>query len=131
MQRTTKYAVGLIAIISLLCGVLLIRGSVQQVPSGNWALAGNMASLRSGAATVALQDGRLLITGGDAPNATGSSVALASAEVFDASGNFAAAAPMNYARTKHTAVALQDGRVLVAGGIGGGGTAIDSAEIYD
>src|SRR6059036_963672 len=133
MQRSTssRLAVSVLAVFSLLCSTLLIKGIISQVPTGTWALAGNMASLRSGAATVALQDGRLLITGGDAPNATGNSVALASAEVFDTSGNFAAAAPMNYARTKHTAVALQDGRVLVAGGIGGGGTAIDSAEIYD
>src|SRR5438094_1328428 len=133
MQRSTssRLAVSVLAVFSLLCSTLLIKGIISQVPTGAWASAGNMASPRSGAATVALQDGRLLITGGDAPDATGNSVALASAEVFDASGNFTAAAPMNYARTKHTAVALQDGRVLVAGGIGGGGTAIDSAEIYD
>jgi len=133
MQRSTssRLAVSVLAVFSLLCSTLLIKGIISQVPTGTWALAGNMASPRSGAATVALQDGRLLIAGGGAPDATGNSVALASVEVFDTSGNFAAVAPMNFARTKHTAVALQDGRVLVAGGIGGGGTAIDSAELYD
>ena len=125
MQRTTKYAVGLIAIISLLCGVLLIRGSVQQVPSGNWAPAGNMASARAGAATVALQDGRLLITGGDS-----GAGALAATDLFDTSGSFATAAPMNFPRAKHTATLLADGRVLVAGGVSRG-TASAAAEIYD
>ena len=133
MQRSTssRLAVSVLAVFSLLCSTLLIKGIISQVPTGAWTLAGNMASPRSGAATVALQDGRLLIAGGDAPDPSGNSVALASAEVFDTSGNFAAAAPMNFARTKHTAVALQDGRALVAGGIGGSGAAIDSAEIYD
>src|SRR5690348_11125053 len=126
MQRSTKYAVLLLAVFSLLCGGLLIKGSITQVPTGTWASTGNMAAPRAGAATVLLQDGRLLITGGD----TGTGP-LASAEFFDTSGNFSAAPAMNYARSKHTAVVLQDSRVLVAGGIDGTGRAIATAEIYD
>src|SRR5438094_3259468 len=132
MQRSTasKYAVFVLTVFSLLCSTLLIKGIINQVPTGAWAPAGTMALPRSGAATVALQDGRLLITGGgtagSCPGGSG-----ASAEIFDASGNFSAAACMSFARSKHTATVLEDGRVLVAGGIGGSGTAIDSAEIYD
>src|SRR6266568_1093274 len=132
MQRATKYVVGLLASASLLCGILLIRGSAPQVPSGAWAPAGNMAAARAGAASVLLQNGRTLITGG----VSGSS-ALASVDLFDTTGSFCAAplcvppASMNFARSKHTATVLQDGRVLVAGGIGGGGTPVASAEIYD
>ncbi|PYU97917.1 MAG: hypothetical protein DMG26_20045, partial [Acidobacteria bacterium] len=80
-----------------------------------------MGGARSGAASVLLQDGRTLITGGD----SGSS-ALLSVELFDTTGSFCAAplcvppAPMNFARSKHTATLLSNGRVLVAGGIGGG-----------
>ena len=91
-----------------------------------------MAVARAGAASVLLQDGRTLITGG-----VSASGALASVEIFDTTGNFCAAplcvppASMNFARSKHTATVLQDGRVLVAGGIGGGGTPVASAEIYD
>ena len=125
MQRATKYAVGLMASISVLCGVLLIRGSVQQVPTGAWAPAGNMAATRAGAATAALQDGRLLITGGESGGGP-----LASADLFDTSGNLAVAAPMNFPRSKHTATLLSDGRLLVAGGVSGG-TASATAEIYD
>src|SRR6266700_3712939 len=132
MQRATKYVVGLLASASLLCGILLIRGSAPQVPSGAWAPAGNMAAARAGAASVLLQNGRTLITGG-----VSGSGALASVEIFDTTGNFCAAplcvppASMNFARSKHTATVLQDGRVLVAGGIGRGGTPVASAEIYD
>src|SRR5436190_8999565 len=132
MQRSTasKYAVFVLAVFSLLCSTLLIKGIINQVPTGAWAPAGTMALPRSGAATVALQDGRLLITGGgtagSCPGGSG-----ASAEIFDASGNFSAAACMSFARSKHTATVLQDGRVVVVGGVGGGGTAIDSAELYD
>jgi len=38
---------------------------------------------------------------------------------------------MNFARRQHTATVLQDGRVLVAGGIGASGTAVDTAKLYD
>src|ERR1043166_7305248 len=126
MKRSMKYAVLVIAVVSVLCGGLLIKGSINQVPSGTWALAGNMAAPRSGAATVLLADGRLLITGGQ----NGAAV-LSSAEFFDTSGNLSAAATMNYARSKHSATVLQDGRVLVAGGIDDTGRAVATAEIYD
>src|SRR3989454_4443153 len=132
MQRATKYVVGFLASASLLCGLLLIRGSVPQVPSGTWLSVGNMAAARAGAASVLFQDGRTLITGG-----VSASGALASVELFDTTGHFCAAplcvppASMNFARSKHTATLLQDGRVLVAGGIGGGGTPVASAEVYD
>src|SRR2546425_7461113 len=122
MQRSTssRLAVSVLAVFSLLCSTLLIKGIISQVPTGAWAPAGTMASPRSGAATVALQDGRLLITGGDA-----GSGALASAEIFDTSGHFSAVASMTFARIRHTATVLEDGRVLVAGGIGGSGTPDD------
>src|ERR1051326_4250767 len=126
MKRSTKYAVLVISIISAFCGTLLIKGSINQVPTGTWALAGNMAVPRSGAATVLLPDGRLLITGGQSGAA-----ALSSAEFFDTSGNLSVAATMNYARSKHSATVLQDGRVLVAGGIDDTGRAVATAEIYD
>ncbi|PYV20386.1 MAG: hypothetical protein DMG24_22905, partial [Acidobacteria bacterium] len=56
--------------------------------------------------------------------------ALAATDLFDTSGSFATAAPMNFPRAKHTATLLADGRVLVAGGVSRG-TASAAAEIYD
>src|SRR5437763_15244323 len=112
MQRATKYVLGLLASASLLCGILLIRGSAPQVPSGAWAPAGNMAAARAGAASVLLQHGRTLVTGG----VSGSS-ALASVDLFDTAGNSCAPplclppASVDLARGKHAAAVIPDGRV--------------------
>src|SRR5690348_795646 len=104
MQRTTKYV---LCILSLVIAIgLWLKATAIQVPSGTWAPAGNMAEARSGAAAVLLQDGTILVTGGES-----SSVTLASAEFFSA-GSFAAAPAMNVARSGHAAVVLKDGRVL-------------------
>ncbi len=126
MQRSTKLAICLIATLSVFSAVLLIKGLVSQVPSGTWASAGTMAQARSGASSALLQDGRILIIGGD-----GGSGAVASVEVFGTDGSISALPSLNYARSQHTSTVLQDGRVLVAGGTGLGGTVTDTAEIYD
>jgi hypothetical protein len=46
-------------------------------------------------------------------------------------GDFSFTASMNRVRVDHTATVLQDGRVLVTGGLGAGAVVSDSAEIYD
>ena len=123
MRRALKPA--LIAAFILIAGILL-KGSIPQPPTGSWLSFGAMTDARSGAASALLQDGRILITGGD--NGSGP---LASTEVLDTTGAFVAAPPMNNPRSKHIAVVLQDGRVLVAGGLTTGGSATNSAEIFD
>jgi hypothetical protein len=67
-----------------------------------------MSQPRTGASAALLPDGRVLITGG-----VGASGATATAALFTLTGVFTAAAPMNVARTRHSSVALRDGRVLV------------------
>jgi len=130
VRRTPKWFVFVLAVLAFVCVLPIIKAAITQIPAGTWASAGNgstaMSSSRSGAATVQLLDGRLLIIGGN--NGTG---AVNSVDVFDAAGNFSPAAPMNLARSQHTATLLQDGTVLVAGGIGAGGVPTDSAEIFD
>jgi hypothetical protein len=122
MQRTTKYV---LCILSLVIAIgLWLKATVVQVPSGTWAPARNMAEARSGAASALLQDGTILVTGGE-----GASGALASAEFFNA-GSFASAPAMNVARGRHAAVVLQDGRVLVTGGKTTGGSVTNAAEVY-
>jgi Flp pilus assembly secretin CpaC len=68
----------------------------------------------------------VLFTGG-----TDASGPLASTEFYMPDGSFDPGVPMLQARTNHTAVALQDGRVLVAGGTTIDGSLTNTAEIYD
>jgi hypothetical protein len=115
------------AVIILLTFGLAIRASLPTVATGAWKAASPMASARTGAAAAVLYDGRILITGGTAPDGT----ALASAEIFNPDGTFSSAAPMKIARSGHTATWLLNGYVLVTGGATTGGGILNSAEIYD
>jgi hypothetical protein len=86
---------------------------------------------RKNAAAAKLSDGRVLITGGFGTDASGSSVALNSAEIFDPkSGAVSAAAGMNVARGNHTAIKVLDGIVVVAGGSDGQND-LNSIETYN
>src|SRR2546430_17722938 len=98
----------------------------RSVSTGTWQTWNPMGDARSGAAAVLLQDGRVLIIGGN--NANGP---VASADLFGTDGNFSAAAVMQAPRSGHTATVLSDGRVLVAGGATSGGGITNSAEIYE
>ena len=74
----------LIATLIIITAVF-VKGSVQLPAIGNWLAAGPMLEARSGAASVLVQDGRILITGGD--NGSGP---VASAELFDITGTSSA-----------------------------------------
>src|SRR5579863_596964 len=96
--------------------------------SGNnrWVAIGKMQTARAGACSVQLQDGRVLITGGEAASGV-----LSSAEVFDSAGSYTDVASMLFSHADHVCAALEDGRVLVAGGRLTGTTPSNIAEIYD
>src|SRR5207245_9737010 len=104
----------------------LLRASLPSVATGTWVAAGNMPAARSGACAVALNDGRLLISG--CARAKGPT---APADLFSTTGSWSAAASMNSPRSHQSCAVLQDGRVLVAGGTTSGGGITNSAEIYD
>src|SRR5437773_12440995 len=89
----------------------LLRASLPSVATGTWVAAGSMSAARSGACTVALNDGRLLISGGADANGP-----TATADLFSTTGSWSAAASMNSPRSHQSCAVLQDGRVLVAGG---------------
>ena len=74
-----------------------------------------MNHARQGFSVTLLNDGRVLIVGGDNP-CQGCEV-LTSAEIFDpVSETFTLTGSMSIERTRHTATLLTDGRVLVIGG---------------
>ena len=77
-----------------------------------------------------LEDGRVLVVGGE----YGGTHVLAEAEIYDPKkGRFAPAGRMTTPRQAHTATLLADGRVLFTGGFGGGepGQYLATAELYD
>ena len=92
----------------------------------------NMISGREGHAATLLNDGTVLVTGGDLPGAG----SLNTAEIYNpASGTFSAvSAAMTSARIFHAANLLNGGKVLLSGGendSGGTSVALNSAEVYD
>ena len=84
-----------------------------------WVPAGNPAQGRAGTHAVALNDGRVLVVGSDNICTPGGAwEESAAAETFDpATGTWSATESLNAPRDGFVAVALDDGRVLVTGGV--------------
>jgi N-acetylneuraminic acid mutarotase len=113
---------------------------IYHAATGTWTLTGSMTAARFEASGTLLSDGRVLISGGfGGPGAPGGPGGvqynpLTSTEGYDpAVGAFAATGQMINARADHVAVRLDDGTVLVAGGLGGsnGSVSVATAERFD
>jgi hypothetical protein len=88
----------------------------------------NLLQARQNQTSTRLADGKVLVCGGSALEV------VSHAELFDpATGSFSDSGDMVAARQNQTASLLADGRVILIGGQGGagGGTPLDTAEIYD
>ena len=115
--------------------VLIIGGcscgtaELYEPATGKFVLTGSMTVVRvDGMTATRLQDGRVLITGGEDTSQT----PLASAELYDPkTGTFSPTGSMIAARWGQTATLLADGKVLVAGGSGTSGADDTTAELYD
>jgi hypothetical protein len=126
--------------------VLIAGGETDPTPTGSlntaeifnpatWtftALSVNMTSAREGHTATLLNNGQVLLTGGDPPGAG----TVNTAEIYDpASKTFTAlSSTMTTFRMYHDAVLLNGGKVLLSGGgsdSGGSSTVLNSAEVYD
>jgi len=94
---------------------------------------GGLAQPRARHSQILLDDGRVLLVGGETDDVVFQP--LLTAEVWDPqTGTSSAVSPMQFARSAATATKLPDGRVLVIGGMSLDGAAFifrDDAEIYD
>jgi hypothetical protein len=97
----------------------------EHVTSTNDPLVGRMMHT----ATLLQDETTILVAGGFGDL---SGTALATAEILDTNtDNFTAIANMSAARAGQTATVLNNGTVLIAGGVDGTGAALNSAEIFD
>lgn len=103
--------------------------------TGTWEATAPLRTARFEHTATALPDGKVLVTGGQGPDATGKIAALESTEVYDpAADGFVSSTNLGEPRTNHAAVLLNDrSTVLVVGGAGGpnADVSLGSAEIYD
>jgi hypothetical protein len=77
-----------------------------------------------------MDNGLVLIAGGNAPNKDGP--AIASAELYNPeNGTFTVTGSMKVARSGHAAVQLPNHKILITGGTDAAGHALASAELYD
>jgi hypothetical protein len=132
---------------SALLFTLLGGTAAHSATTGTFQPVGNTTTPRLVSTATLLKDGTVLVTGGwkrtGADYSENGLISQETAELFDPKTNsFSAVGSMAFPRTKHTAVRLQDGRVLVVGGSndyfpdGGIGypsnkTLIAAAELYD
>ena len=94
--------------------------------AGTFSSAGNFTLSRAKYTATLLNDGMVLIAGGEQAG-----IAVTSAELVDpATGTLSTTGGLVIARTGHTATRLSDGRVLVTGGTDTNGNALASAELY-
>ncbi|MFI8962634.1 Kelch repeat-containing protein [Streptomyces sp. NPDC053493] len=114
----------------------LATAEVYDPATGTWSPTGALGEPRHSHTATRLPDGRVLVAGGERPRDARTQRTLATAELYDpATGTWTPARDMGDARWHHTAVALTDGRVLVAGGLTSTGRsrvrALGLCEIYD
>ncbi len=116
---------------------VLATAEVYDPDAKAFTVTGSMTSPRALHTATLLKDGHVLVIGGIAKgqssgSGTDPSALLASADLFDpGSGTFTATAPMAAGRLLATATLLNDGKVLVVGGIDATGQPSSTAELYD
>jgi hypothetical protein len=103
---------------------------VYDPATGTWATTGSLTTARQFHSSTLLGSGQVLVAGGEQGSAYYGG--LSTAELYDpATGTWSSAASLNSGRLHHQTVLLQDGRVLVMGGLDASSGAQAGAELYD
>ncbi|AFE06681.1 kelch domain-containing protein [Corallococcus coralloides DSM 2259] len=103
----------------------------EREPPG-WKSVDPMRVRRTGHTATALGDGRVLVVGGSSTGDLSAVSPTNTTELYTlASNSWSPGRNLGTARMNHTATLLLNGKVLVVGGRGPTGGALDSAEIYD
>jgi N-acetylneuraminic acid mutarotase len=112
-------------------GNALSSSEIYDPSTGIWTLTGSMSTPRWRHTATLLQNGTVLVVGGEGTSS--SYTVLASAEIFDpATGGWTPTGSLSTARYQHTATLLQNGTVMVTGGVAETFiTILASSEIYD
>lgn len=114
-------------------GHVLASAELYNPSTGTWSATGGMNQPRRAFTATPLANGRVLVAGGvvDGGDECTGSNCRGTAEVYDPStGTWSSTGSLASARGFHSAVALSDGRVLVAGGSQDGATS-ERAELYN
>jgi hypothetical protein len=97
----------------------------------SWTPSGSLQVGRDGATATLLEDGDVLVAGGENTTFPGNG-SLSDSELYDPStGNFTETGALNVGRSFASSALLPDGDVLVTGGISNVPMALSSAELYD
>lgn len=109
----------------------LASAEIYNPVAGTWRMVGAMATGRELVKSSLLPDGKVIAVGGSVGR-FGKYKALASAEIFNPkTEGWTSTGALLEARTQFSMTALDDGRILVAGGARPYTSALATAEIYD
>jgi sugar (pentulose or hexulose) kinase len=110
----------------------LSNAELYDPKTGTFTTTGSLATARATHTATLLNNGKVLVTGGGGQDSAGNFQVPASAELYDpAAGTFASSGNANATRLQHTATLLNNGQVLLAGGIDNSNNTLASVELYD
>src|SRR5437870_6272242 len=107
----------ILALVGMLGAVVLVlvpsrRASAQAV-AASWSYTGNLNTARIEHSATLLQNGKVLVAGGNGSDGNQFPLSLNSAELYDpATEMWSSTGSLNTARQGHTATRLEDGQVL-------------------
>ncbi len=112
---------------------VLASAELYDPAAGTWTTIDSLNAIRTHHAATLLDDGRVLIAGGDddAANNQYASTELYSPGISAVPDTWTATGSLGFNRSRHSATLLNDGTVLVAGGVDLNGTPLASAELYN